>query len=72
MAGINTAGRSGAPCYGGSLVADPDGAVIGRRGTGEEVLTIEIDPAMVHDARRRIPSLSDRRSDLYHRLLSKF
>ncbi len=71
VTGINTAGRPGTPCCGGSLAADPDGAIIGQCGAGEEVLTIGIDPAMVHDARRRIPSLSDCRSDLYHRLLSK-
>lgn len=72
VAGINTAGRPGAPCCGGSLAADPDGIIIGRCGVGEETLTIEIDPVAVHGARSRIPSLSDRRSDLYHRLPSKF
>lgn len=71
VAGINTAGRPGAPCCGGSLAADPDGAVIGRCGAGEEALTVEVDPAAVHDARSALPSLSDRRSDLYHSLLSK-
>ncbi len=72
VAGINTAGRPGAPWCGGSLAADPDGTVIGRCGAGEEALTVEVDPAAVYDARSSIPSLSDRRSDLYHRLLSKF
>ncbi|BBL67657.1 nitrilase-related carbon-nitrogen hydrolase [Methanoculleus chikugoensis] len=72
VAGINTAGRPGAPCCGGSLAADPDGTVIGRCGAGEEALTVEVDPAAVHEAQSTLPSLSDRRSDLYHRLLSKF
>lgn len=72
VAGINTAGRPGAPWCGGSLAADPDGTIIGRCGAGEETLTVEVDPAAVYDARSSIPSLSDRRSDLYHRLLSKF
>ncbi|MDK2916548.1 MAG: hypothetical protein PWR25_1105 [Euryarchaeota archaeon] len=72
VAGINTAGRPGAPYCGGSLAADPDGTVIGRCGAGEEAVTVEVDPAAVHDARSTLPSLSDRRSDLYHRLLSKF
>ena len=72
VAGINTAGRPGAPCCGGSLAADPDGTVIGRCGAGEEAVTVEVDPAAVLDARSAIPSLSDRRSDLYQGLLSKF
>ncbi|KLK89323.1 nitrilase [Methanoculleus sediminis] len=72
VAGVNTAGRPGAPCCGGSLAADPDGTVIGRCGAGEEAISIEVDPAAVHEAQSALPSLSDRRSDLYHRLLSKF
>lgn len=71
VAGINTAGRPGALWCGGSLATDPDGAVIGRCGAGEEAITVEVDPAAVYDARSSIPSLSDRRRDLYHRLLSK-
>ncbi|KDE55287.1 nitrilase-related carbon-nitrogen hydrolase [Methanoculleus sp. MH98A] len=71
VAGINTAGRPGAPCCGGSLAADPDGTVIGRCGAGEEAISIEVDPVAVHEAQSSLPSLSDRRSDLYHRLLSK-
>ena len=72
VAGVNTAGRPGAPCCGGSLAADPDGTVISRCGAGEEAFTVEVDPAAVHEAQSTLPSLSDRRSDLYHRLLSKF
>ncbi len=71
VAGINTAGRPGGACCGGSLAADPDGTVIARGGTGDEILTIDIDPASVREARLRLPSLSDRRSDLYHSLPSR-
>ncbi|ABN56648.1 MULTISPECIES: nitrilase-related carbon-nitrogen hydrolase [Methanoculleus] len=71
VTGVNTAGRPGAPCCGGSLAADPDGTVIGRCGAGEEAISIEVDPVAVHEAQSSLPSLSDRRSDLYHRLLSK-
>ncbi|MDV2481688.1 nitrilase [Methanoculleus sp. Wushi-C6] len=71
VAGINTAARPGGACCGGSLAADPDGSVIARGGTGSELLTVDIDPATVREARIRLPTLSDRRSDLYHRLLSK-
>lgn len=71
VAGVNTPGMPGGACCGGSLAADPDGAIIGRCGAGEEILTVEIDPAAVHDARSSLPSLSDRRSDLYQQLLSR-
>jgi len=71
VAGVNTAGGPGGVYCGGSLAADPDGTVIGRCGAGEEVLSVEVDTAAVHEAQSRLPSLSDRRSDLYHRLLSK-
>lgn len=69
-AGVNTAGGPGGIYCGGSLAADPDGEIIARGGSGEELLFIDLDPAVVHAARKSLPSLSDRRSDLYHRLLS--
>lgn len=71
VAGINTAREPDGAYCGGSLAADPDGTVTGRCGAGEELLFVEVDPATVHEARSRLPSLSDRRSDLYHQLLSK-
>jgi predicted amidohydrolase len=71
VAGINTAGRPGSAYCGGSLAADPDGAIIVRGGTGDEILLADIDPAAVREARSGLPTLSDRRGDLYHRLLSK-
>ena len=70
VAGVNTAGGPDGVYCGGSLAADPDGAVIARAGAGEEPLFVKLDPAAVHEARLCLPSLSDRRSDLYHRLLS--
>ena len=70
VAGVNTAGGPDGVYCGGSLAADPDGAVIARAGAGEEPLFVKLDPAAVHAAQKSLPSLSDRRSDLYHRLLS--
>ncbi len=67
VAGVNTTG--GVYC-GGSLAAGPDGDTIARGGSGEELLFVDLDPAAVHEARERLPVFSDRRSDLYHRLLS--
>ncbi|KUL01966.1 MAG: Nitrilase/cyanide hydratase and apolipoprotein N-acyltransferase [Methanoculleus marisnigri] len=71
VAGVNTAGAPGEIYCGGSLAADPDGTVIGRCGAGSELLSVEVDPAAVREAQLRLPSLSDRRRDLYHSLLSK-
>ncbi len=71
VAGINTAGGPGSAYCGGSLAADPDGTIIARGGSGDEILLADIDPAAVREARSTLPTLSDRRGDLYHRLLSK-
>jgi omega-amidase len=71
VAGVNTAGRPGEVYCGGSLAADPDGTVVARGRNGTQLLSVEVDPAAVHEAQSGLPSLSDRRSDLYHRLLSK-
>ncbi len=71
VAGVNTAGRPGGVYCGGSLAADPDGTVVARGGNGTELLYVNVDPTAVREAKSGLPSLSDRRSDLYHRLLSK-
>lgn len=70
VAGVNTAGGPGGVYCGGSLAADPDGEIIAKGGSGEEVIFVELDKAAVREAQKSLPSLSDRRSDLYHRLLS--
>ncbi len=72
VAGINAggSGRPGDPQCGSSLVADPEGTVIARGGRGEDLIVAPLDPDRIRDTRNRIPALKDRRSDLYHRLLS--
>lgn len=50
---------------GHSLVIDPFGEVLAEGGAGEEIVTAEIDLAQVAAVRERIPSLKDRRPDLY-------
>jgi len=50
---------------GHSMVVDPFGEVLAEGGEGEEILLAEIDLAQVADVRQRIPSLKDRRPDLY-------
>ncbi|MEZ0092711.1 carbon-nitrogen family hydrolase [Streptacidiphilus sp. EB129] len=57
----NTAGtHGGVEQAGHSLVVDPWGAVLAEAGPGEEVLTVELDPAVVARTRREFPVLRDR------------
>ncbi|MHA6761461.1 carbon-nitrogen family hydrolase [Streptacidiphilus sp. PAMC 29251] len=57
----NTAGtHGGVEQAGHSLVVDPWGVVLGEAGPGEEVLTVEFDPAEVARARTEFPVLRDR------------
>jgi predicted amidohydrolase len=59
--GCNTAGtHSGVEQGGHSLVVDPWGAVLAEAGTGEEVLTVDLDPGVVAEARTQFPVLRDR------------
>lgn len=46
---------------GSSLIVDPAGKVIAQGGTDEEVLTVDIDPALPHGIRERFPILKDRK-----------
>lgn len=58
----NTAGtHAGVEMGGHSAVIDPWGTVLAEAGTGEEVLSVEIDPGQVQKARTDFPVLADRR-----------
>lgn len=50
---------------GDSIVADPDGHIIAQAGSGEELLTAEIDPGRVKKARENRPYLNLRRTEFY-------
>jgi predicted amidohydrolase len=51
--------------YGRSMIVDPWGTVLAQAPDMAEVALAEIDLARVADVRRRIPSLANRRPDMY-------
>jgi predicted amidohydrolase len=58
----NEAGtHGGVPMAGHSMVVDPQGEILAEAGPGEEVLSVEIDPARVAAWRGAFPALDDRR-----------
>jgi predicted amidohydrolase len=66
VVGCNTAGtHAGHEMGGRSAVVDPRGEVIAEAGTGEEVLSVTVDPAAVGRVREGFPVLRDRRPELF-------
>ncbi|MCU0632224.1 MAG: carbon-nitrogen hydrolase family protein [Methanolinea sp.] len=65
VAGINTTGMTPVDCYaGGSMVADPSGALLFHAGREEVLLSCELDREYVERVRSAFPVTRDRRDDL--------
>lgn len=66
LALCNRTGRAddGTVFGGGSMVVDPEGSVLGRAGSEEDLVAFDIDLSRVRRARRSIPVLDRRRGGL--------
>ena len=53
--------------YGHSMVVDPWGEVLVEAGSGEEVLTVDIDLEKIEEVRKRLPLLESLRPEVYGR-----
>jgi len=69
IVGVNKVGESqGVKLGGRSAVIDPWGVPVIEGDDGEDLLTTEIDLSVSLKARKQIPILSDRRTDVYKRI----
>ncbi|MEU2249073.1 carbon-nitrogen hydrolase family protein [Streptomyces sp. NPDC019224] len=70
IAYVNRTGPEGPFDFTGlSCLAGPDGTVRARAGRGEELVTADVDPALLADSRAANPYLRDRRPGLYGSLV---
>ena len=85
VAGVNRVGHEqgdvlgnrvdgpGLEFWGGSFVADPFGRILAKASHDkEEILIVEIDPAVIENTRQNWPFLRDRRIDAYTPITRRF
>jgi N-carbamoylputrescine amidase len=70
--GLEPGPNQGIEFWGGSFICAPNGEIVARAGTGEEVLVAEIDLRKVDFARTHWPFLRDRRVDSYGDLTRRY
>jgi predicted amidohydrolase len=69
VTGVNTTGTTPVDTYtGASMTADPHGTIVSRAGDAEQLLFVDLDPAMVDSIRTTFPVRRDRRDALYRDL----
>lgn len=62
---VNRAGTEGGNNFGGSMAAAPGGEIIAEAGEEEMLLTVDIIPDKIKEARKEIHYLRDRRPEIY-------
>ena len=77
VAAVNRVGREPGPnegieFWGGSFVCAPNGEIIARAGTDEEILIVPVDTRKVDFARTHWPFLRDRRVDAYADMTKRY
>jgi N-carbamoylputrescine amidase len=70
--GIEPGPNQGIEFWGGSFVAAPNGEILAKAGTGEEILIVPIDTSRVGFSRTHWPFLRDRRVESYGDLTKRF
>jgi N-carbamoylputrescine amidase len=70
--GLEPGPNQGIEFWGGSFVCAPNGEVLAKAGSGEEILLVPIDTGRVDFARTHWPFLRDRRVDSYGDLSRRF
>jgi omega-amidase len=67
---VNTTGKTPVDTYSGSsMTADPHGAIISRANDAEQLIFVDLDPAIVSSTRSSFPVGNDRRNALYRDLM---
>ena len=70
--GLEPGPNQGIEFWGGSFVAAPNGEIIAKAGTGEEILVVPVDMRRVDFARTHWPFLRDRRIDSYGGITQRY